>query len=110
MKIKKLFAFLLCVCLLPVCAASAEDEITLSVAGWHVSAAPDATEVDLGVMALPDNDEAYEALEAFIQQLPSLEKLDMFSTDIPVNRVLYLGNPEILPGSAGAGPGSQQLH
>ena len=92
MKIKKLFIVLLCICLLPICAVSAEeDEITLSVAGWHVSAAPDATEVDLGVMALPDKDEAYEALEAFIQQLPSLEKLDMFSTDIPVNRVLYLG-------------------
>ena len=91
MSFRKLFALLCCICLLPLCAASAEGKVTLSVDGQKFSVSADATEVDLGDMVLPDKDEAYAALEKFIRKLPSLTKLDMFSTDIPVNRVLYLG-------------------
>ncbi len=88
---RKLFALLCCFCLLPLFASSAEGKVTLSVGGQKLSVSADATEVDLGKMALPDKDEAYAALEKFIKKLPSLTKLDMFSTDIPVDRVLYLG-------------------
>ena len=91
MRMKTLFALLLCICLFPFCAAPAEGEVTLTVGDQTFSASPDATELDLGDLKLPDSDEAYDALEAFIQQLPALTKLDMFSTDIPVKRVLYLG-------------------
>ena len=120
MRMKTLFALLLCICLFPFCAAPAEGEVTLIVGDQTFSASPDATELDLGDLKLPDSDEAYDALEAFIQQLPALTKLDMFSTDIPVKRVLYLGEKYsqikfgwtiLIPctnRSAGAGPGSQQ--
>ena len=92
MRLRKLFALMLCICLLPLCAAAAEDgTVTLTVGGRTFSASPDATELDLGDLALPDTDEAYAALEEFLRQLPLLTRLDMFSTDIPVNRVLYLG-------------------
>ena len=91
MKFRNLFVLLLCVCLFPLCAAAAEGNVTLTVGDQTFSVSADAAEIDLGEMKLPDTDEAYAALEAFIQQLPSLTKLDMFSTDIPVNRVLYLG-------------------
>ncbi len=92
MTIKRLFALLLCACLLPLCAASAEGKVSLNVGGQTFSASPDATELDLGSLKLSDTDEAYAALEEFLQQLPSLTKLDMFSTDITVDRVLYLGD------------------
>ena len=91
MRIKILFALLLCTLLLPFFSARAEGEVTLTVGDQTFSASPDAAELDLGDLKLPDKDEAYEALEAFIQQIPALSKLDMFSTDIPVKRVLYLG-------------------
>jgi len=88
---KKIFALLLCICLFPLCAGAQENEVTLTVGDQTFSAPADAAEIDLGDLALPDTDEAYEALEAFLQQLPGLTRVDMFSTDIPVNRVLYLG-------------------
>ena len=91
MKFRNLLILLLCICLLPLCHAAAEETVTLTVSGQTFTASADAAELDLGDMKLPDKDEAYAALEDFIQQLPSLTKLDMFSTDIPVNRVLYLG-------------------
>ena len=91
MRFRNLPALLLCLCLLPFCAAAAEGDVTLTVGDQVISVSPDTAEVDLGALKLPDKDEAYAALEDFIQQLPSLTKLDMFSTDIPVKRVLYLG-------------------
>ena len=91
MKTKVLIPILLCACLL-LCGISALGEtVTLSVDGQTFTASSDAAEIDLGDLILPDTDDAYTALENFIQQLPSLTRLDMFSTDIPVNRVLYLG-------------------
>ena len=91
MSMKALFSLLLCACLLLSCGAALGEEVTLSVRDQSFSASSDAVEIDLGEMKLPDTDEAYEALEEFIRQMPSLTRLDMFSTDIPVNRVLYLG-------------------
>ena len=91
MKIRSLFALLLCLCMVPFCAPAEENTVTLTVGDQSFSAPADATEIDLGEMVLPDTDEAYAALEAFIQQLPALTRLDMFSTDITVDRVLYLG-------------------
>ena len=91
MKTLKLLALLLCLCLFPACVSSAEGEVTLTIGDQTFSAPANATELDLGDLKLPDTNEAYAALEKFIQQLPSLTKLDMFSTDIPVKRVLYLG-------------------
>ena len=73
------------------CIPAHGEGITLTVNDQIFSVSPDATEIDLGEMKLPDTDEAYAALEEFLQQLPSLSRLDMFATDIPVNRVLYLG-------------------
>ena len=63
MRMKTLFALLLCVCLFPFCAAPAEGEVTLTVGDQTFSASPDATELDLGDLKLPDSDEAYDALE-----------------------------------------------
>lgn len=91
MTIRKLLALVLCACLLPVCASAAGEVVTLKIGDQVFSASTDATELDLGEMKLPDTDAAYAALEDFLQQLPSLTRLDMFATDIPVERVLYLG-------------------
>ena len=93
MKLRKLFALVLCICLLPLCASAAgEGAVTLTVGGQTFSASPDATELDLGDMALPDTDEAYAALEEFLQQLPLLTRLDMFSTDITQKRLEALAD------------------
>ena len=91
MKIRKLLAILLCLCLLPATVSAKKSKVTLKIGKEKFSASTDATELDLGKMILPDTDEAYAALEKFLQQLPNLTKFDMFSTDIPVKRVLYLG-------------------
>ena len=91
MNLKSLVSLLLCFCLVLACGAALGEEISLSVGSQTFSASPDAVELDLGELKLPDTDEAYAALEAFLQQLPSLTRLDMFATDIPVDRVLYLG-------------------
>lgn len=91
MNLKSLVSLLLCFCLVLACGAALGEEITLTVGSQTFSASADATEIDLGELKLPDTDEAYAALEGFLQQLPSLTRLDMFATDIPVDRVLYLG-------------------
>ena len=89
MKCKTLFLLLLC-CLLLFSVSQAEEAV-LTIGEQTFSAPTDTAELDLGEMILPDTDEAYAALEDFLQQFPALTRFDMFSTDITVDRVLYLG-------------------
>ena len=57
MTIRKLLALVLCACLLPVCASAAGEEVTLKIGDQVFSASPDATELDLGEMKLPDTED-----------------------------------------------------
>ena len=92
MKTRKLLAVLLCVCLFPVFSLAESGDVSLSVGGYTYCTAPaDATEIDLGETVLPMTEDGVSALEAFLQQLPSLTRFDMFATDITVPMVLYLG-------------------
>ena len=87
MKLKLIPAFLLCLCAMLLCSSALGEDVTLSVGGQVFSASADAAEIDLGEMSLPDTDDAYAALDAFLRKLPNLTHVDMFSTDIPQNRL-----------------------
>ena len=87
MKLKTVPAVLLCLCALLFCAAALGDDVTLTVGEQSFTAPSDAKEIDLGETSLPDTDEAYAALDAFLRGLPDVARVDMFSTDIPQNRL-----------------------
>ena len=84
---KTRFLFLFCLLFLLICCSAYADEVTLTFGKQAFSASSDATEIDLGEMSLPNKDEAYEALEDFLLQIPGLTKVDMFSTDITQARL-----------------------
>jgi len=86
MKKMWIFALALCAALLMMTAALGE-QATLTVQSGTFTAPLDTKEIDLGEVSIKDTDEEYAALEAFLSQLPELQHVDMFATDIPQNRL-----------------------
>ena len=87
MKLKMIPALLLCLCATLLFSVALGENVTLSVDDQVFTAPSDAVEIDLGEMSLPDTDEAYAALDSFLRRLPNVKHVDMFSTDIPQNRL-----------------------
>ena len=73
--------------ILGLCAAAHGEEVSLTVGDRTFTCAADAAEIDLGDLAVPDRDDSYRALTEFLHSIPSLTKVDMFSTEIPQARV-----------------------
>ena len=73
--------------ILALCAAAQGDDEVLTVNGMTFTCPADATEIDLGDVAVPDTDGDYRALAEFLHSVPGLTKVDMFSTYIPQARV-----------------------
>lgn len=90
MRMRKPAALLLLLGILLACAAAhgaSSGDVSLTISEEVFTCAADAREIDLGDLSIPDTDEAYQALEAFLTGLPALTKVDMFSTDIRQARV-----------------------
>jgi hypothetical protein len=80
-------ALALLLAVMAACAAAHAAEASLTVDGKTFTCDGSATEIDLGDVALPNTDEAYSALAAFLRSMPALAKVDMFATEIPQARV-----------------------
>ena len=97
--LKKTVRFLLVLLLLFVClpAFAEEGMVTLAFGAGSVTVPADSEYVDLGDLAVPYSDGDYARLDAFIESLPNLKKLDMFATDIRKAQIEHLAEkfPEI---------------
>ena len=80
-------ALILLMVVLVFCTAACGEDASLTVGGKTLVCSADSTEIDLRDFIIPDTDEDYRALSAFLHKMPNLTKVDMFSTDIPVNRL-----------------------
>ena len=87
MRKRLITALALLLAVLAACAAAYAAEASLTVDGNTFTCDESATEIDLGDVALPNTDEAYSALAAFLHSVPGLTKVDMFATEIPQARV-----------------------
>ena len=80
-------ALLLLLGILALCAAAHGEDAVLTVGGKTFTCPADATEIDLGDVAVPDTDGDYRTLAEFLHRVPGLTKVDMFSTQIPQARL-----------------------
>ena len=96
---KKLFRMLPVVFALLLCfhALGEEESVTLTVRKNTLTVPAASEYADLGGLSLRDRDDEYRMLEDFIDALPNLKKLDMYSTNIPRPRIERLAEryPEI---------------
>ncbi len=101
-----------------VSASGEGNMVTLTCGYDSVSVPADAEYVDLGEMAIPYSNGDYARLDAFIESLPNLKKLDMFATAIRRPQLEHLAEkfPEIefgwsiaIPCVNGSNPG-RNLH
>ena len=90
MRNRLITALVLLTGILLMCSFALGEDVTLTVGGQTFTCVADATQIDLGDVTVPDTDEDYAALRAFLDKLPDLTKVDMFSTDISPERLLAL--------------------
>ena len=90
MRDRLITALMLLTGILLIFGAALGEDVTLAVGGQTFTCAADATQIDLGDVTIPDTDEDYATLRAFLDKLPDLTKVDMFSTDISPERLLAL--------------------
>ncbi len=83
---KVLFLCALLLCLFSAACALGES-VTFRTYYGSVTVDQNAEYVDLGGAKLPNDDADFRALYKFLDQLPNVKKVDMFSTDIRRNRI-----------------------